>query len=250
VIGTINTYHKGIIELDGIESILRHIGGGLVLDIATHEGHFVKMLAEQLSSYQQIVGIDIDEKSIRAATTDLTNENIRFMVMDADQLAFTDSSFDSVTISASLHHLANVQHVLSEMVSMLKPGGHFILLEMHGDTQTGVAQTSISLHQWVAEVDSELGLLHRKTFSRQEFVDCTTQLDLSKVEYTDIIDIASDPKELVRTAQLEKLIMSTMQRAGGTPQPAKLNARGNQLLHRLYKIGAQREPSIAVVGIE
>jgi 2-polyprenyl-3-methyl-5-hydroxy-6-metoxy-1,4-benzoquinol methylase len=234
--------------LDSIESILRHIEGGLVLDVATHEGHFVKILAEQLLSYQQIVGIDIDEKSVRAAAIDQTNGNPRFMVMDAEQLAFTDGSFDSVTISASLHHLVNVQHVLGEMVRVLKPGGHFILLEMHRDTQSEATQTFISLHQWVAEVDTALGFLHHKTFSRQEFIDCTARLGLSKVEYTDIIDLDSDPKELARVAQLERLIERTIQRAGGTSQSAELKARGNELRERLYTFGAHREPIIAVVG--
>jgi 2-polyprenyl-3-methyl-5-hydroxy-6-metoxy-1,4-benzoquinol methylase len=234
--------------LGGIESIRRHVEGGLVLDVATHEGHFVKILAEHLSSYQQIVGIDIDEKSVRAAAIDQTNGNIHFMVMDAEQLAFTDGSFDSVTISASLHHLANVQHVLGEMVRVLKPGGHFILLEMHRDTQTEATQTVISLHQWVAEVDTALGFLHNKTFSRQEFIDCTARLGLSQIEYTDIIDIDSDPKELARVAQLEGLIERTIQRAEGTSRSVELKARGNELRERLYTYGAQREPIIAVVG--
>jgi ubiquinone/menaquinone biosynthesis C-methylase UbiE len=192
--------------LGSIESILRQIEGGLVLDLATLEGHLVRILDEHLQYYQQIVGTDIDEKSIHSPAKDLTNEKILFIVMDAERLAFEDNVFDSINISASLHHLANVQHVLGAMLRVLKPGGQFILGEMYGDAYTEATQTSISQHQWVTEVDSAPGWLHRKTFSRQEFVDCIARLALSKVEYADIIYNDSDPKEMARTAQLERLI--------------------------------------------
>jgi ubiquinone/menaquinone biosynthesis C-methylase UbiE len=235
-------------ELDGIESILHGIDGGKVLDVATYEGHFVKILGENLPSYQQIVGIDINKRSIIAAATNLAKENIHFAEMDAERLAFESESFDTVNISASLHHLVNVRRVLAEMVRVLKTGGHFILLEMHADGQTEPALTSISLHQWLAEVDTTLGLLHHKTFSRQEFIDCTAQLGLMKVEYTDFTDTDSDPKDVTRIAQLEKLIESTLQRAEGTSQVAKLKARGYELLRRLHDTGAQREPIIMLVG--
>jgi ubiquinone/menaquinone biosynthesis C-methylase UbiE len=241
-------FRKGIIVLNRIESILHGISGGKVLDVATHEGHFVKMLDENLMSYRQIVGIDVDEKSIRTAATNLAKEIIRFVVMDAERLAFESECFDTVNISASLHHLTNVPRVLSEMVRVLKPGGHFILLEMHGDGQTEAAQTFISLHQWVAQVDSALGLIHHKTFSRQEFIDCAAQLGFSKVELADVIDTDSDPMETARIEQLERLITRTMQRAAGTNQETKLKAHGNELLQRLHEFGAQREPIIIVVG--
>jgi len=231
-----------------IERILRDIDGGKVLDVATNEGHFVQVLAENLKSYVKIVGIDISEDAIGEARKNLPRENIRFLVMDAEQLDFKDESFDTVTISASLHHLANIPRVLGEMERVLKPGGHFIIIEMHEDSQTETERTSVYLHQWVAEVDSALGHLHNKTLSRQEFVNYATELGLSRLKYHDHQDKDSDPKEKARIEQLESLIARTVQRAERTSHFTKFEARGKELLERLHNIGAQREPVVIVVG--
>ena len=45
-----------------VESTLREFDGGRVLDVATHEGGFVKTLIENLGSYAAVVGIDLDER--------------------------------------------------------------------------------------------------------------------------------------------------------------------------------------------
>ena len=231
-----------------IERILNGLDGGKVLDVATHEGHFVQILIENLKSYSEIAGIDTNEKAVETAQNNLTQENIRFWVMDAEHLEFEDATFDTVTISASLHHLANIPRVLDEMLRVLKPGGHFILIEMHQDGQTAAERRSIFLHQWVAEVDSALGYLHNKTLARQEFVNYVTDLGLRKVEYYDYRDKDSNPKEKARIKQLESLIEGTIQRAEVTSNYPKFKKRGEALLQQLYKSGAQREPILIIVG--
>ena len=49
------------------EQTLGDIAGGRVLDVATQEGGFVRILAESLKSYTEIVGIDISEQAIEIA---------------------------------------------------------------------------------------------------------------------------------------------------------------------------------------
>ena len=43
-----------------IERAISSVAGGRVLDVATQEGHFVQMLMKNLSSYTEIVGIDVN----------------------------------------------------------------------------------------------------------------------------------------------------------------------------------------------
>ena len=231
-----------------IERILNGLDGGKVLDVATHEGHFVQILIENLKSYSEIAGIDTNEKAVETAQNNLTQENIRFWVMDAEHLEFEDATFDTVTISASLHHLANIPRVLDEMLRVLKPGGHFILIEMYEDGQTEAERTSVYLHQWVAKVDTALGILHHKTLARQEFANYVAGLGLNHLEYYDFRDEDSDPKEKARIEQLESLIESIIMRAEGTRNDAKFKERGVELLQRLHKFGAQREPVLIIVG--
>lgn len=155
-----------------------------------------------------------------------------------------------MTISASLHHLANIPRVISEMVRVRKPGGHFILVEMHRDGQTAAALTSAYLHEWVVEVDTALGLLHNRTLALQEFTDYVADLGLHDVAFYHDTEIDSDPKEEIRVEQLNDLIKRTMQRAENATNHTELKERGVRLRQRLHKIGAQREPIILIVGVK
>jgi ubiquinone/menaquinone biosynthesis C-methylase UbiE len=162
--------------------------GGRVLDIATHEGGFIQILMENLKSYTEILGIDISESAIEIAQRTFDQKNIQFIQMDAGQLSFEDESFDTVSISASLHHLADIPQVLAEAKRVLKTGGHLIIAEIHRDGQTGAQLTTVYLHHWVAEVDSALGILHNKTLARQEIVDYLERLGLYEAAFYDFSD--------------------------------------------------------------
>jgi ubiquinone/menaquinone biosynthesis C-methylase UbiE len=132
--------------VDIFERVLGNIAGGRVLDVATQEGHFVQILMENLKDYTEIVGIDTNDWAIQKAKGTVDQENVRFLVMNAEQMKFEDESFDTVCVSASLHHLSNIQRVLEEMKRVLKTGGHFIVAEMHRDGLTEAELTSIYLH--------------------------------------------------------------------------------------------------------
>ena len=101
---------------------LGDIAGGRVLDVATQAGDFVRILAESLESYTEIVGIDISEQAIETAQSAFDQENTQFIQMDAEQMGLKDESFDTVSISASLHHLATIPPVLTEMKRVLRTG--------------------------------------------------------------------------------------------------------------------------------
>ena len=234
--------------MTGIESVLSEIDGGKVLDVATHEGYFVQLLMRNLKSWTEIVGIDVNEKAIETARHRLGQDNIRFLGMNAERLEFENEYFDTISISASLHHLADIPHVLGEMMRVLKTGGYFILAEMHEDAPTEAARTFVYLHQWVAEVDSALGILHNKTLARQEFVDYMAALGLTRFEIYDYADKDSNPRKNTRLAQLESLIEKTLHRAESANHFAVLKKRGEALRQRLHKTGAQREPILMVVG--
>jgi len=231
-----------------IEKALGHIAGGSVLDVGTQEGGFVQILKENLQSYTELVGIDKNERSISTASKSLREDNIRFLVMNAEQMDFEDEHFDTVSISASLHHLANIPRVLGEMKRVLKPGGHFIIIEMHRDGQTEAELTSIYLHHWVAEIDSALDRLHNSTFARQEFMDYAESLELHNIEFYDFCDRDSDPMDKARVEQLESLIERINQRATGVDNAKELKMRGTALRQRLHMVGAQREPILLIIG--
>jgi ubiquinone/menaquinone biosynthesis C-methylase UbiE len=106
---------------------LRSVSGGRVLDVATGDGEFIDTLMQTLEDYDSFVGIDYcasDEsrKHMESAKKRLEGKPVRFFEINAESLKFQDESFDTVCISHSLHHLANIGKVLAEMKRVLKRG--------------------------------------------------------------------------------------------------------------------------------
>ena len=234
--------------MDIFERVLSNINGGRVLDVATQEGHFIQLLVKNLQSYTQIVGIDIDEDVIRKAKEVVGDKEIQFFVMNAEHMDISDGSFDTVSISASLHHLRNIQQVLLEIDRVLKSDGKFIFAEMHRDGQTAAELTSVYLHHWVGDVDSALGKLHYHTMSRQELINYIESLGLSEIKFYDVVDRETDPMNCANIAQLDDLITEVNERAKRASSYEDLKKRGDELRCRLHELGVQKEPRIIAIG--
>ena len=56
-------------------------------------------------------------------------DRCRFIVGNAEQLAFPNSSFDSYTIAFGIRNVTHIDRALSEAYRVLKPGGRFLCLE-------------------------------------------------------------------------------------------------------------------------
>ena len=151
---------------DIFEEALGHLSGGCVLDLATGEGGFVELLAQNLMDYGCIVGADSDAPAVESASGRFNQGEIGFVQMEGERLGFPAACFDTVAISASLHHMAAIPPVLAEMSRVLKPGGYFVLAEMHRDGQTEAQRTVLDLHHWIADVASALGMVHNRTLAR------------------------------------------------------------------------------------
>jgi ubiquinone/menaquinone biosynthesis C-methylase UbiE len=79
-------------------------------------------------------GIDISAVAARRATEEAERAcigNVRFLVMDAEQMEFSDDSFDVVFGSSILHHL-DLKRSLAEIARVVRPGGAAIFLEPMG----------------------------------------------------------------------------------------------------------------------
>jgi SAM-dependent methyltransferase len=234
--------------MDLFKQALGHIAGGRVLDVATGKGGFVGVLKEKLKGYSEIVGVDSSKRALETAHSNFSRETIRFIQMDARRLGFADESFDTVSISASLHHLADASPVLAEMVRVLRPGGLLIVAEMHSSGQTEPQRTVILAHQWIADVDRALDISHHPTLTRQEIVDRVEVLELCPVEYYDWSDTDSEPMDKEAIMSLEGLIGRYTRRAEGLAHCQALRLRGEALRRRLHEVGVQREPVLVVVG--
>ena len=224
------------------------IAGGRVLDVATGRGDFIGVLKRRLKSYTEIVGIDNYEKAIEAAWNCFDGGNTQITQMDAEYLGFKGQCFDTVSVSKSLHHLANLPQVLREIRRVLRPGGHLVVCDMVRDAQTEAQRTDVYIHHWAADVDTLLGFSHNRTFARQELVNLVEGLGLANIMTYDRINTDSDPMDAEAIRGKEEIIDRYLQRAQELPNYGVLKRRGEDLRRRLREVGIQSEPVLVVVG--
>jgi ubiquinone/menaquinone biosynthesis C-methylase UbiE len=167
------------------------ISAGRVLDVGTAQGGFIDTLIKTLKTYDSFIGIDYcpsdeSKKGVESAKKRFEGKAVRFLQMNAENLEFEDESFDTVCISHSLHHLADITKVMTEMKRVLKKGGNFMLQEAYSDGEQTEAQKADELeHEWEARIDSLLGITHNKTLTRQKIRDIAHGLKLTEIEVFD-----------------------------------------------------------------
>lgn len=105
----------------------------LMLDIATGTGDFAILAARRLCP-QKLIGADISEGMMnvgRKKVKDLNLEDIiSFRKEDCTQLSFAENTFDAVTVAYGVRNFDNLDLGLREMLRVLKPGGHLLILEL------------------------------------------------------------------------------------------------------------------------
>jgi ubiquinone/menaquinone biosynthesis C-methylase UbiE len=234
--------------MDTPKDLIGHIVGGRVLDVATGGGGFIQFLVEGLKDYTEIVGIDSSERAAVAFEKAFAEKPaIHFQQMDAGKMDFPAETFDTVCMASSLHHLDDPQRVLGEMQRVLKPGGHWILVEMFCDGQSETQLTHVLLHHWWAAVDSVCGIVHHETYPREEIVNLLSSLELKAMVWHDLSDTSEDPLAPEVLAELGSIIDRYIQRADGYPD---LQARGEILRKRVHEVGFHGATALMAVGVK
>lgn len=234
--------------MNAFEELFSNLDGGSVLDVATGEGGYINILLHYLKCFTSIVGVDLSGKVLNIARQAHENSDLHFVQMDAVQLGFETSYFDTVNISASLHHLENVSLALLEMKRVLKPGGKFILTEMHRDGTTTAQFNAVRIHHWMAAVDSSLGHLHDRTFARDEILDFLDELSLTNMIIRDFTNTNFDPKDESVNKSFEAYLDKYIQRAQKAAGADVLIQQSEELRRSLHEKGLQREPVLIVVA--
>ena len=240
------SYQSGFME-SAVEA-LGKISAGQVLDVATGSGGFITFLMDNLKDFTDITGIDCNERPLEAARKTHLEENMHFLHLDAAHMDFPDSHFDTVCIANSLHHLSNLDGVLTEMMRVCKPGGHFIISEMYRDDQSETQLTHVMLHHWWAAVDTAQGIVHYETYPRQEVVAITEKLGLQHLEYYDLKDLEVDPKDPELVSELDGIIDRYVQRTHELNGAEELRQRGEELRQRVHMVGFHGATTLLIIG--
>lgn len=164
-----------------LEEKLKDIEGGRILDVATGYGDFIRFLIDNFESYVEAIGIDMAEDRLKEAQ-ERPGYEILYNPMHAEKLAFEDDYFDTVAMRHSMHHMTDIDQVLSEMKRVLKENGLFILGEIFQDRKTEKPNSHRHWHHWRARVDRLLGESHNETLTKDEIVNSVEKLGLKEFE--------------------------------------------------------------------
>ncbi len=117
--------------------------GARVLDVGTGPGIVALSAASLVGERGHVTGVDLSDGMVDAACAKLPHHpagaRVEFRVMDAEQLALPDASFDVVVSLFALHHFPNPGVALAEMHRVLRPGGVLCIGVGSGPSRTTVA---------------------------------------------------------------------------------------------------------------
>jgi SAM-dependent methyltransferase len=109
-----------MLDLAGVES------GSRVLDIAAGAGDQTLQIASRIGPGGSVLATDISSEILAFAAAEARREghaNVSTRVMDGEQLALPDASFDAVVSRVGLIYFPDQQRALGEMRRVLVPGG-------------------------------------------------------------------------------------------------------------------------------
>jgi len=136
--------------------------GGRILEIGIGTG----LSFDDYDGTTEIVGIDISQPMVNKARRRLASERYphvsSVVVMDAQNLAFPDASFDCAIAQFVITLVADPEQVLSECARVVRPGGEIILVN-HLYSERGLAA---AFERWFARYSRPLGLRPEFPFAR------------------------------------------------------------------------------------
>jgi len=116
-----------------------------ILDVATGRGADLFPVAEALGFSGKVVGIDISTQMLKETSQEVLERNINSITllhMDAEQLNFSNDSFDFVFCGFALFFFPSITTALAEFKRVLKPGGTLVVSTWGDDSE---------LDSWVNE---------------------------------------------------------------------------------------------------
>lgn len=106
-------------------------GAKAILDVGCGDGQIARMMAAVGAT---VVGVDPTWNQIRVA--DERGGGPSYLKAGADELPFTDASFDAVVACLVFEHIDAVDAAIAEVARVLRPGGRFSFFLNHPLLQT------------------------------------------------------------------------------------------------------------------
>lgn len=177
--------------MENIEKFLHNYDAGKVLDLATGQGNFLPFIFE-CKSFFEVIAVDTDERLVPFFKKQYKDKKVTYQLADAYNLPFSTESFDTVSLSNSIHHFAEPEKVLAEVKRVLKKDGHLLINEMYGDNLSKSQKSHKKLHHFSAKIDRTMGRFHADTYTKEQLKDFIVSQGFEQEELIDYTYPAGD----------------------------------------------------------
>lgn len=129
-----STVHAQGAEFAKMLKVCEHYPAAKVLDLGCGGGHVSYQLASQVDA---IIAYDLSAEMVQLVATQAKERalhNVQTQAGAAEQLSFSDQSFDVVVSRYSAHHWQNIQQALAEVHRVLKPEGRAVFFDVLGSS--------------------------------------------------------------------------------------------------------------------
>lgn len=206
-------YHS-LYEKPAMYNLLPDLKGKFVLSLGCGSGEDCHYLAEHGAS--KVVGIDISKNLIKIANRNYPE--CQFQVMDMENLAFEDASFDFAYSSLAIHYIEDWSKTFREVFRVLKPSSYFLFSTDHptasametlqDDKKMKVQRLSLTTNRLTNEVAIEGNYMKRRMLEgKWDFAVTAWHKSLGEIcsEITNagfVIANITEPKPLPKMKQL------------------------------------------------
>jgi SAM-dependent methyltransferase len=133
------------------------VAGKRVLDAACGTGYGSAILAAV--GAVQVVGVDLDPRSLRYARRHFAGPNLEFRLADCERLEFPPGSFDWIVSSNTLEHLHHPERFLAGAHRLVSAGGGLVVAVPPITDQRSLAEhQGIRYHRSNLSIDAWLTL--------------------------------------------------------------------------------------------
>jgi ubiquinone/menaquinone biosynthesis C-methylase UbiE len=142
-----------------LEELAPPAGGGSALDVATGGGHTALFLARQ--GWNVTAG-DVAPRMLENARrlAEEAGQRIETRLFPAEEMPFPAGHFDLVAVRVAPHHFSSPEKFVAEVARVLKPGGHFLLID------GSVPDDDPATEEWLHRVEKWRDPSHGRLLSR------------------------------------------------------------------------------------
>jgi 2-polyprenyl-3-methyl-5-hydroxy-6-metoxy-1,4-benzoquinol methylase len=132
---------------------------GRVLDIACGTGYGCHLVAkDRKREVTEIVGVDIDEETIKYATREYHHQKVTYLQRDILEPGLPEQLgiFDTILSFETIEHVADDELFMDQLYQMLKPGGTLVLSSPFGRGRGMPTSEPFHVHQLTPEEFEQL----------------------------------------------------------------------------------------------